>query len=226
MNTIWQFTPWLPRGIGMERMVEHCAFANDEEMFQARVDADKWAPDNFPIAQLKLTLEDFSVDCFYEQSYVVVSQDLRDAMALGPQDVQYLPVDASLSVPLPRSKNYMIMRVPIVEDVSDVDRSDYTSVSTPGSSRDLISAREVAIRQDANPNHEIFRDRFFLGHLLCSERFAAKVLRSGCTGVRFLDLNYFSLTKPKRFRTLRGIEEESWDYAKDEPCAKLIQSIP
>jgi len=120
----------------------------------------------------------------------------------------------------------MIMHVPIVEDVSDVDRSDYTSVSTPGSSRDLISAREVAIRQDANPNHEIFRDSFFLGHLLCTERFAVKVLRSGCTGVRFLDLNYFSLTEPRRFRALRGIEEESWDYAKDEPCTKLIQSIP
>jgi hypothetical protein len=226
MNTIWHFTPWLPRGIGMDRMVEHCAFANGEEMFRAHPAADKFAPDSFPTAQLKLTLEDFSVDCFFEQTYTLVSQELRNAMALGPQDVQYLPVDSSLSAPLPRSKNYMIMHVPIVENVSDIDRSDYSSESLPGSSKKLISAREVAIRRDADPKREIFRDKFFLGHVLCTERFAVKVLQSRCTGVRFLDLKYFSLKEPKRFRTLRGIEEEGWDYAKDEPCTKLIQAIP
>ncbi|HTW35644.1 MAG TPA: hypothetical protein VMD53_13580 [Rhizomicrobium sp.] len=63
---------------------------------------------------------------------MLVSQDLRDAMALRPQDIEYLPVDASLSAPVPRAKNYMIMRVPVVENISDPDQSDYEPATIDG----------------------------------------------------------------------------------------------
>ena len=45
-------------------------------------------------------------------------------MGLGPCDIQYFEVDAGESAPLPRSKNYRTMHVPVTEDVSDLENSD------------------------------------------------------------------------------------------------------
>ena len=226
MRQLWKFDSWLPDEIGLDLLSEHCDFANGDEMFSAPRSIGKFATADFPVAQLQLTLEDFSLDCFSWQSYKLVSQKLRDAMALGSQSVQYLPVDASLSVPLPKSKNYMIIHVPIIEDVSDVDQSDYMGRNTPGDPNKWISAREIAIRQDADPKHELFHDSFFYGHILCTEALAVRVLRSGCTGVRFLDLKHFSVPEPIWFRTLRGIEEERWDHEQEKNLTKLIRAIP
>jgi len=226
MNEIWKFDSWLPDEIGLDLLSEHCDFANGDEMFSAPLPIGKFASADFPAARLQLTLEDFSVDCFSWQYRTLVSQKLRDAMALSPQDVQYLPVDASLSAPLPQSKNYMIMHVPIIEDVSDVDQSDYMARNMPGDPNRWISAREIAIRQDADSKHELFHDRFFYGHVLCTEGLAVRVLQSRCTGVRFLDLKHFSIPEPIWLRTLRGIEEERWDHEQEKTLTKLIRAIP
>jgi Immunity protein family (Imm11) len=226
MNEIWKFSSWLPDEIEPDLLAEHCDFANGDELLLAPLAIGKFASADFPVAQLRLTLEDFSVDCFSWQCFTLVSQKLRDAMALGPQDVQYLPVNASLSAPLPRSQNYMIMHVPAVEDVSDVNQSDYMGRNTPGDPNKWISVREIAIRQDAAPKHELFHDSFFRGYVLCTEALAVRVLQGRCTGVRFLDLKHFSIPEPIWLRTLQGIAEERWDHEQEKNAYEIDTSDP
>lgn len=227
MSDIWLFTPRLPDEPGLNRLGQYCRFVNADEMLRAWRPARESAPSDFPAARLELTLESFSLDCFYwaayTRPYTLVSQDLRDAMALAPEDVQYLPVDASLSAPLPRSKNYMIMRVPVVENISDPDRSDFQIKNIAGLPENVIWPTRVAIRQDAEPAHEIFQDSFFAG-IFCTERLAARVLQRECTGMRFFHPEY--LDNPMHFRSLRGIEEERWDPVQEKFHIKLVQGIP
>lgn len=228
MSNIWYFVPWLPDEPGLDRLGEYCRFVNVDEMFRAWRDAKEPTPSDFPTARLELTLESFSLDCFIwganARAYTLVSQDLRDAMALGPRDIEYLPVDASLSAPLPRSKNYQIMRVPVVENISDPGRSDYEIRNIAGLPQKVIWATRMAIRQHANPAHEIFQDSFFPG-TFCTEKFAVRILQRQCTGVRFYDPEHFD-SNPARLRSLRGIEEETWDPVQEKFHTKLLQAIP
>lgn len=233
MSDIWWFTPWLPDEPGLDRLGEYCSFTNADELARTRLAAHELAPSNFPTAGLQITLKTFALDCFVwpayapgegQQVFMLVSQDLRDAMALGPQDIEYLPVDASLSAPVPRAKNYMIMRVTVVENIFDADRSDYEIRNIVGLPKNFISAKRMAIRHDAKPTHEIFQDRFFPG-IYCTERFAARLLQSRCSGVRFYDPAYLD-TNPMYLRSLRGIEEETWDPVQEKYHTKLVQAMP
>jgi hypothetical protein len=228
MSDIWWFTHWLPDEPGLDRLGEYCRFVNVDEMFRAWRDAKEPTPNDFPVAQLELRLESFSLDCFVwvanARGYTLVSQDLRDAMALGPQDVEYLPVDASLSAPLPRSKKYMIMRVPVIENIFDPDQSDYKIRNIVGLPKNFISATHMAVRPDAKPTHKIFQDSFFPG-IYCTEEFAVRLLQRRCSGVRFYDPAYFN-SNPMFLRSLRGIEEETWDPVQEKYHTKLLRAIP
>lgn len=223
MSMIWWFVPWLrPDEPGLERLGQHCRFTNNEEMVRARSGSQTFSPINFPTARLELTLEKFSLDCFFWQSYVLVSQNLRDAMAQEPWEVQYFPVDSSLSAQLPRSKNYMIMRVPVVENVSDPDRSEYEYLDVVGL-EGLLLPRRIAIRRDFEPKHEMFRDRFFSNHVFCTDEFAVRILQEQCSGMRFVDPEHMDNTT--RFRSLRGIEEESQEPGQEVSHTRLVQAI-
>jgi hypothetical protein len=70
-------------------------------------------------------LEDFDADCFRCDGHLLVSERMRQAMCLDPLDVRFFDVDASLSAPAQRSKNYQIIEPTVTEDVSDPDKSDY-----------------------------------------------------------------------------------------------------
>ena len=224
MSAVWLFKPWLPYEIGLFEWSQQCSFVNREELSRARPAPDTFAPADFPTARLELLLEYFCADCFLSNSFVLVSQDLRDAMALGPQNVQYLPVDASLSAPLPRSKNYMIMHVPVIENVADVDQSDYMFRHMPGGSKSVLAVWSIAMRRDASPKHELFRDDFFQKHIFCTDEFAVRVLQRKCTGLRFLDLRYLG-REPVHFRTLGGIEEGEWDLVQKQHYSNMVQPM-
>lgn len=227
MIGLWWFTRWLPKEPWLDRMGLQCRFTNAEELSCAWSKAGELAPANFPIARLELTIEKFSLDCFCWQAYTLVSQDLRDAMALGPRDVHYFPVDSSLSAPLPRSKNYMIMHIPVVEKVSDPDRSDYHYTSVGGSEvgtfKKVMLADRIAMRREAKPKHELFSDSFFSGYLFCTEDFAVRVLKGEYSGMRFVDPGYMG--NPMRFRSLRGIEEERWHSQGVVSHTRLVRAI-
>ena len=118
--------PWLPYHIGMDKMNKHCRFSNQAEMSRSHLAGGEFAKDGLPTARLELTLESFDVDCFMESWFTLVSEKMRSALALGPTGVQYFEVDASRSARLPQSKHYQIMHIPVTEDVSDPENSDYT----------------------------------------------------------------------------------------------------
>jgi hypothetical protein len=196
-------------------------------MIRARSGSQSFSPIDFPTARLEIAIEEFSLDCFCWESYFLVSQDLRKAIALNTADVQYFPVDASLSAPLPRSKNYMIMRVPVCEDMSDVDRSDYYYLTTRGLEGVMLT-RHIAIKHGFEPKHEMFLDHFFGNRIFCTDKFAVRILQSRCTGIRFLNLGRYRsryLGSKTRFRSLRGLEEETRDRNHKWSHTRLVRAI-
>jgi hypothetical protein len=178
-----------------------------------------------PVAELVLTRKDFEADYFRWAGPIFVSEKMRQAMALDPAEALFFELDDSRSAPLPRAKAYQIMEPQISEDVSDRDRSNYEMTrfmpDMPFTPR--LHGR-MAVRSDAAPKHDLFYDAFFSDQLLCTDAFALRVLKAGCTGMWFEDLD--SPTDRTFVRTLRGIEErirpdpESWTE-----ITELIQAI-
>jgi hypothetical protein len=225
VKIFWMFMPWLSPHIGLGKLNKHCSFLNETEMFRSHPAAGKFAKKELPTAKLELTLENFDFDCFPRGMFTLVSEKMRSAMALGPADVQYFDVDASQSARLPQSMHYQIMHIPVTEDVSDPKNSDYTYHHFSDGSVTGGSPRAVAFRPDAEPTHEIFYDRFFKV-IYCTDEFALRVLRAGCSGIRFFDPARFG-GNASAFRTVRGVEQEvKWDPFRKILRTKLIQEIP
>lgn len=212
MKAFWMFMPWLPYHIGLAKLNKHCVFLNEMELFHARPRGGQIATKELPMAKLKVTLEGFGVDCFTKSFFTFVSEKMRNAMALGPSEVQYFDVDTSQSALLPRSKHYQIMHIPVTEDISDPINSDYTRHQRPdGSVVPSGIPHSVVFRPDAEPKHEIFYDGFFRA-VYSTEEFALRVLKADCSGVRFFDPSCSSAGSSAQFRTVRGVEQEvKWD---------------
>jgi hypothetical protein len=226
VKAFWMFMPWLPYHISLAKLNKHCAFSNDEEMFWSHPAAGKFAKKELPTAKLELTLESFDVDCFFVGSFTLVSEKMRSAMALAAADVQYFDVDASRSARLPQSKHYQIMHIPVTEDVSDPENSDYTYHHWSDGSVTGGSPIAAAFRPDAKPTHEIFYDKFFKV-IYSTDEFALRVLRAGCSGIRFFDPARGFGGDASAFRTVRGVEQEvKWDPFRKILRTKLIQEIP
>jgi hypothetical protein len=135
----------------------------------------------------------------------------------------YFDVDSRRATPLPRSKHYQIMHVPVTEDVSDPERSEYSLRYRPEGTEVFGLPDAVAFRPDVEPVHEILYDRYFKV-AFCTDAIALRVLRAGCTGMRLLDPA--DLRGWNRFRTLRGVEESEWDPKRKSFRDKLIREIP
>jgi hypothetical protein len=224
IKRLWLFRPWFPYAVGLETFVKHCSILNFQELFNAGFQVGQFRS-ALPIAQLKLTLQTFDIDCFMFESRTFVSERMRDAMALEPSAVQFFDVDASRSAPVPRSMNYKIMVVPVAEDVSDLSKSSFMTTELPGGVTLPMNVQRIAVRPDFQPVHELFHDRFF-AEAFCTDQLAVRVLKAGCTGVRFFDPAQLSLAMPMRFRTLRGIEEEGeWDPVRKVELTKVVQMI-
>lgn len=228
MNRIWQFAKWGPYEVDGEAFVENCSLLNQDEvdLAGALITRD-FRHEAFPVVQLQLTLTDYDADCFMYNMLTFVSERMRNAMALGPTEIQYFDVDTRASAPLPRSKNYKVMNIPVIEDVSDPLLSNYQMRRlTPDTPEVPILVHEIAIRPDAQPTHQLFWDKFFRGYTFCTDALAMRVLRAGCTGVRFFDTSRISLLRPKRFRTLRGVEESGdWDSVNKILHTTLVEAI-
>ena len=226
MKMFWMFMPWLPHHISLGKLNKYCSFSNDTEMFRSYLAAGEFKKNGLPTAKLELTLESFDLDCLLVGWFTLVSEKMRCAMALGPSDVQYFEVDASQSAPLPQSKRYQIMHIPVTEDVSDPKNSDYTYHHHSDGSVTGGFPHAVAFRPDAEPTHEIFYDRFFKV-IYCTDEFALRVLRAGCSGIRFFDPARPRGGNGSAFRTVRGVEQAvKWDPFRKILRTKLIQEIP
>jgi uncharacterized protein DUF1629 len=204
-----------------------CKILNLEEVQSAGNRAGRERDTPFPVAQLKITLEDFDADYFvYDFLYRFVSERLRDAMDLDSAGARFFKVDASSSPPLARSKNYQIMEIAAVEDVVDLEGSIYLTKSRlPGmDGGDLFYFNHIAFRPDAAPRHELFyvRQAYIT---LCTEALALRVLKAGCTGMSFTHPNRGPDGQVFR-RTLRGVEEYvEWDAVNGVEVTKLVTGI-
>ncbi len=228
MNRFWQFAEWGPYEVDGEIFAQNCSFLNDDEVASAGIMTTRdFRHEPFPVVQLQLTLADFDADCFMWNAFTFISERMRHAMALEFKEIQYFDVDASSSAPLPRSKNYKVINIPVVEDISDPSHSKYQMRRiTPNTPEVPILINEIAIRPDAQPEHQLFWDKFFRGYVFCTDDLAMRVLRAGCTGVRFFDPSRMSLARPKRFRTLRGVEESGdWDSVNKILHTTLVEAI-
>ena len=223
MTTFWMFTPWIPYWLNAGHLMGRCEFLNGMELVRARPANGEFVRNELPTLQIEFAAEDFDPDCFDWNGFTLVSEKMRRAMALGPSDIQYFDVDSSGTAPLPRSKHYQIMHVSVAEDVSDPERSEYSLRHRPEGVELFGHPDAVAFRPDAEPAHEIFYDRFFKV-VFCTDALALRVLRAGCTEMRFLDP--IDLRSWNRFRTLRGIEKSEWDPRRKIFRNKLIQEIP
>lgn len=206
----------MPYEIGLEALAGHAAILNAEEVCAARQAAGTlWR--KFPTAKLQIELESFSTDCFSLESYTFVSGRMRDAMAANSY-VQYFDIDDSFSSSAVRSMQYKIMNVAAIENISDPDKSVFSWLDIGGGAPPIRSnIRSIYIRNNCDVDHEIFCDETFRSHLFCTDALALRVLKRDCTGIRFFDPSEMSILKPKRFRTLRGVEQ-SGDY---DPIRKV-----
>jgi hypothetical protein len=161
---------------------------------------------NSPAATLELLQKDFDVDFLQWGGAMLVSERMRDAMALDPSEVRFLEIDDSRSAPLPRSKKYQIMEPEVAENVSDREATPYKMEQFEPDMPDVpCMSGHLVLRADAAPVHDLFYDAFFTKQVLCTDAFAVRVLEAGCTGMRF---RRPSTKEDHRLylRTLRGIE--------------------
>lgn len=223
MNRFWIFAPWLME-VDLGTLVEHCTLLNSAEVFGARQSAGTmWS--NFPTAGLELTMEDFNADCFTWESFTFVSRRLRQAMALPPAAVQFFDIDASRSAPRVQANDYKVMNVAVLEDAIDMWKASPIIGRALDGSEGIVGFGK-SFPSTFRPTHEIFHDRVVLGHVFCTDALALRVLRAGCTDVRFFDPARFLFRPSDPFRTVRGIEQSSWDPLGKTFETRLIETIP
>ena len=148
MTTFWMFVNWLPVR-NDTKFRKNCTAVRNSKAPEILPSAGEFVHEELLRAKLTVTFEGFDQDCFSWSGFSFVSERMRRVMALGPSDIQYFEVDASESAPLPRSKNYQVMHVPVTEDVSDLENSDYLVRHRADGSLEIDSPNNVVFRPDA-----------------------------------------------------------------------------
>jgi hypothetical protein len=217
----------------------YCDIENESELHAAVRCLGRPRTLPLPVARLKITREDFAADCFSWNLFLFVSEDMRRAMAFDPSQVRFYEVDSSASAALPRSKTYQIMDPAVSADVSDLERSVYRvrqfasgrllkmiesgQYPKPDRPMTLIEADRIAFRPDAASEHDLFCDRFFDKHIVCTNDFATRILKARLTGMRFIDPMTASPKFKRRYRTLRGLEEHvAWNFKRGTERTRVL----
>jgi hypothetical protein len=198
VTRIWEFVPWLPYDMDAAAFSKSREILNGWDVFNARQPMGTVWKD-FPLVQLKISSDEFEVDCFGWEGYLFVSERLREAFALTFPAVQYLEVDCSQSSSSPISKRFKLMNVPVIED--------------------------TAFAYEMQPDHALFFHHSSPGSLFCTDAVAVRALRAGCVGVRFFDPAVARPGPRLRYRTLRGLEEGGWDPISKTGRSTLIEQM-
>jgi hypothetical protein len=236
MNYIWRLSTKFSTYLHLAAPTEDCetpitvthnAYKNTIKDFNLGIYGGHIGDRPSPAAELIMAREDFDDDYFTWGGCMFVSERMRQVMALDFSEVRFFEVDASQSAPLPRSKSYQIMEPLVTEDVSDPENSEYDKESiTPDNQFGPSQVECVAIRPDAAPVHDLFYDGFFASILLCTDQFAMRILKAGCTGVAFVDPRGTGEGRGVLYRTLRGVERfVGWDKLNYVDETELIQTI-
>jgi hypothetical protein len=158
----------------------------------------------------------------------LVSARLRAAWSGASDGVEYRPVDASRSCAEAQAAYYRVMHVMAEESVVDSARSDYDTAPQLSWLPEGFPfyVRSLAVREDAAPQHGLFRDVFARNHIFCTDAMALAALKAGCTGVRFVDPETQRLLRPTRYRTLEGVAEISDAALARGEGERLVERIP
>ena len=149
-------------------------------------------PPDFPRLRLAMPGRAFAPDYFTHDSYKIVSQRLKEAMAQPEEVVQFFPIELVKSSPRAKAQNYQLMRVIAQQSAMDLARSDceledFTNRITGVTSKVPRDISRMVLRDDLQPNSEIFRIEESSARVLASDALALRVLRAGCTGIEFRD---------------------------------------
>ncbi|WP_375403176.1 imm11 family protein [uncultured Sphingomonas sp.] len=147
-----------------------------------------------PVPLLRLTHPDFAPNLLH-WGIQYVSAELRDALALGPDVVEYLPVDSSRSSAAACARDYMVMNVLNTRELIDLNRVAHERVmlpvefGRPEMRETVIRKPEQRIywREDFVPDVPLFH----AAHspwIIATDAFAERVLRSGVADVEFQDI--------------------------------------
>lgn len=164
-----------------------------------------------PPVMLTITEPGFAPD-YFNNGFEFVSARARAAMALGENDVQWLPVDASQSTEQARAQDYRVLHLVRTADPFDHDATDgemTTYLRADGGTAQRWAPRhagpndqwpKIAWRADFTPPAPLFRASP-TGVALATEAFAARVRDAGIRDITFLDMtNDGSRTEPVLFR--------------------------
>lgn len=163
-----------------------------------------------PVPSLRLTHPDFAPNLLHWGVHYA-SAELREALGLGSEMVEYLPVDSSRSSGAARARDYMVMNVLHTREVIDLNRVAHERVMSPVAPG-RTEMREVTIikpeqrpywREDFVPDVPLFH----AAHspwIIATDAFAEQVLRSGVADVEFQDItsNYAQVSGTITLKTL------------------------
>ncbi len=173
-------------------------------------------PDDFPPMLLNYPMQGSILpDLLHPWRLHLCSARLRQAMALPPGVVQYLPVDIRAPDPRVHAMDYKALHILAYQPVIDLERSDVTIELKPdrhtgGTYPEFSFDKRWAIRAGFQPQTDMFRSAENVFAVFVTDALAERVMRAGCLGCVFEHPEgpNYSGGLPQTIRTARGIELE------------------
>ncbi len=173
-------------------------------------------PADFPPMLLNYPMQGSILpDLLWPSELLLCSARLRNAMALPPGVVQYLPVDICAPDPRVHAMDYKALHILAHQPVIDLERSDVTIELKPdrhtgGTYPEFSFDKRWAIRAGFQPQTDLFRSCEDVFAVFVSDALAERVMAAGCLGCVFEHPEgpNYSGGLPQTIRTARGIELE------------------
>lgn len=166
-------------------------------------------PDDFPPADLKLPMGGFAPDFIRLGPYDFASRHLRDAMALPPETVQYMPVTLLSGTPEAYAHDYRVMRVLVQQPAIDLETSEIDRSPTGL----WLKIQRFVVRADYAPRFNLFELEEDSSMILATDSLAERVLKAGCTGILFIEPEGYSpgyrITRAYDYRTADGVAQSA-----------------
>ena len=161
---------------------------------------------------------DYAPDYLKCGSYTFCSRRFREALATPDDVVQFVPIDLVAGGAKARAQDYQLMRVLLSRPTMDLDRSDckeelITNRLSGRTRRYATSIDRFVLRDDFDPDVEIFRIEENSSFVVATDALAERVLRARCVGMEFSHIDGPQEgPRIKRHRTVDGIGERWVDY--------------
>lgn len=167
----------------------------------------------FPPTRLVMPLAEYAPDYFTFGPHVFCSRRLREVLAQPREVLRFLPVDVVAGRRAVRIQDYREMHILAQQPAMDMQKSVYqtSEIVQHTTERALKRVRwiELLVLIDGlQPRTEIFRADETKRFTLVTDALAARVLRSGCTGLSFRDpVAPLDGMRVERIRTKTGMAE-------------------